>query len=1027
MNKQIDISIIIPVFKVEPYLSQCLNSILAQTIDNIEIICSYTESPDYSLGILKEYAKKDKRIHIVYRDDGGLGGARNYGLTFASGKYVLFIDSDDWIAHDACEKLFHIAETENADMVICAIQNYDDSTGQLPEEHWCHELPFPKELELKSFTHKDINPTDVVSENAPVSAWNKLYKRSFIEINKLRFPENLRYEDNPFYYKAFILAERICFTNERFYFYRINRKGSLQQSSSDDKSLFDIVPIMKLIWDVFNINNSQPLIDAFNKYMISEFAWRCIYMNFNKRLFLKIINETFPQQETKCLMENLKEELIKREMPVSLLEKDLLTMCMIAVIIPTYNNELTIKTCIDSVLCQSLGNIEIFVVNDCSTDKTAKILKSMKKQDERITVINLEHNRGPGYSRAHALKLINSEFVFFLDGDDLLASPYVLEILYDVCKRHNIHTAAGNMLCFYENNESTIYNGHYFNESCKMEYSQYVTHPTWGFTRFLFNYDLIILHNIEFPTTRYYEDPLFLTRYMSVAREFWAIPQDVYLYRSSTEAKPLTIQQYLDLFTNINEVLQNLKNISFELYYYEYRTFLNFTRNALDYLEDYTKHKPEIHNLVDIVFSSIDFSYCEGFLHKDEIYHNLSEFLGTEDTCPIVNESQESIRVQPLKRFLKSVLRPAFNLYRRAVQKAINPMLNEVCASINHELYTAIQNAQTELLHSIEETQLNAINPMLNDACASLNHELSTAIKNAQTELSNSIKETQLNALKDILKTQAELSVLMREMQEILASIAEKSSANTASLIEQSNANTASLVEQSKCHIENRIWHSEEFLIKKIRSDTFFTSHLLKKQFSTGVDANSKHSAVYTSVFYDDNRYASLQSGYEVLKYILCDFEINSIVDFGCGSGTWLYAAMALGVKDVIGVDGDYVDRSILLIDNNNFIPYNLEKSINLNRSFGLAISMEVAEHLCESSSNIFVDTLCTHSDKVLFSAAHPGQGGDNHINEQPFEYWSEKFIKRGYNYVNIRDEFTNNLKVEPWYRENMGLFIKND
>ena len=100
---------IVPVFQVEDYLDQCLNSIENQSIENIEIICSYTTSTDKSLAILKEHTKKDNRVKIVYRDDGGLGGARNYGLKFAKGEYVLFVDSDDWLESNMCEVLWNLA------------------------------------------------------------------------------------------------------------------------------------------------------------------------------------------------------------------------------------------------------------------------------------------------------------------------------------------------------------------------------------------------------------------------------------------------------------------------------------------------------------------------------------------------------------------------------------------------------------------------------------------------------------------------------------------------------------------------------------------------------------------------------------------------------------------------------------------------------------------------------------------------------------------------------------------------------
>jgi len=97
-----------------------------------------------------------------------------------------------------------------------------------------------------------------------------------------------------------------------------------------------------------------------------------------------------------------------------------------------------------------------------------------------------------------------------------------------------------------------------------------------------------------------------------------------------------------------------------------------------------------------------------------------------------------------------------------------------------------------------------------------------------------------------------------------------------------------------------------------------------------------------------------------------------------------------------------------------------------LNKKFDLAISMEVAEHLDESYADIFLDNICRHSDIVLFSAAHIGQGGDGHINEQPMTYWIEKFEKRDYKWIDIRHIYEKNYSIEDYYKENMGLYIKS-
>lgn len=165
----------------------------------------------------------------------------------------------------------------------------------------------------------------------------------------------------------------------------------------------------------------------------------------------------------------------------------------------------------------------------------------------------------------------------------------------------------------------------------------------------------------------------------------------------------------------------------------------------------------------------------------------------------------------------------------------------------------------------------------------------------------------------------------------------------------------------------------------------------------------------------------------EVVPEILNLINPKSVVDVGCGTGTWLKVFQDLGIKDILGIDGDYVDLSLLKIEKIFLSTFDLEKKMSLNRKFDLALSLEVAEHLSFESSDIFVKTLCDLSDTIIFSAAIPNQGGQNHINEQEPKYWIEKFEKEGFMLFDVlRPIFWDNPNVDSWYRQNMFLFTKN-
>ena len=164
----------------------------------------------------------------------------------------------------------------------------------------------------------------------------------------------------------------------------------------------------------------------------------------------------------------------------------------------------------------------------------------------------------------------------------------------------------------------------------------------------------------------------------------------------------------------------------------------------------------------------------------------------------------------------------------------------------------------------------------------------------------------------------------------------------------------------------------------------------------------------------------------QVLPVLFSIFKPKSILDVGCGLGNWIEVAKKMGVEEVVGVDGSYVNRTLLKIDDKEFIEKNLTKPFDLNTKFDLAICLEVAEHLPETSADTLIQSIVAHTDVVMFSAAIPGQGGQNHINEQWPTYWQELFQKYDYDMIDFfRPKIWNNTKIERWYRQNMFLVVK--
>lgn len=185
---------------------------------------------------------------------------------------------------------------------------------------------------------------------------------------------------------------------------------------------------------------------------------------------------------------------------------------------------------------------------------------------------------------------------------------------------------------------------------------------------------------------------------------------------------------------------------------------------------------------------------------------------------------------------------------------------------------------------------------------------------------------------------------------------------------------------------------------------------------------------VYTEEFYSSLYEGSLRSARAVIPHLLKIIQPASVIDVGCGLGTWLAVFKEQGIEHVLGVDGDYVDRSKLSVPEEYFLTADLTKPLSINRKFELAVSLEVAEHLPPECANQFVNSLCQLAPVILFSAALPYQGGTNHLNEQWPEYWRQKFLNKNFVMLDpLRPLLWYEDEVDWPYKQNLFLFVRAD
>lgn len=214
------ISVIVPIYNVENYLVKCIESIINQTYSNLEIILVDDGSPDNCHIICDEYAKRDSRIRVIHKKNGGLSDARNAGLDIATGEYIGFVDSDDYISLHFYQRLMNVMEISDSDIVECGIKKFKNTDKIYDIEN--------NKLDFITFNTYEAMEDLILNNILSVTVWNKLYKREIID--KLRFKVGKTNEDDFYTYLAFDNANKISKLDEELYYY-LQREDSIMGKS----------------------------------------------------------------------------------------------------------------------------------------------------------------------------------------------------------------------------------------------------------------------------------------------------------------------------------------------------------------------------------------------------------------------------------------------------------------------------------------------------------------------------------------------------------------------------------------------------------------------------------------------------------------------------------------------------------------------------------------------------------------------------------------------------------------------------
>lgn len=265
----IKVSVIVPVYNVENYLEECLNSIINQTLKEIEIICIDDGSDDGSLNILRKFEKIDDRINVFSQENSGLAATRNLGIKLSKGEYIYFIDGDDYLELEALDELYRISKRTDCDLIIFKLLNFYDETREKFKSSY-YEMSCLNNFKNKLFEYSEVGDKFC---NVAVSAPGKFFKKELI--SDIKFPVGLIFEDNLFFCEVILKSNKIYYYDKYLYNRRI-RKNSI--TTTPNIKFADSIIVMNRVIDLIKESGLYP----FYKKVLMEKKLRSSFSRFSQ-------------------------------------------------------------------------------------------------------------------------------------------------------------------------------------------------------------------------------------------------------------------------------------------------------------------------------------------------------------------------------------------------------------------------------------------------------------------------------------------------------------------------------------------------------------------------------------------------------------------------------------------------------------------------------------------------------------------------------------------------------------------------
>lgn len=497
------VSILVPIYNVSRYIRECMDSLVSQTLEDIEIICINDGSTDDSLELLNEYAENDSRVIVITKPNGGLPSARNAALNAARGEYVGFVDSDDYVSQSMFDVMYKTALDKKSEIVVCGAVPFPDEPA--PGE-WIKNVLSPRDIHYPRFTKELL----FEERGARPYVWRMLVKRSLIEKNKIRFEESIIIgEDQGFQLRIYPMARGVTFISDKLYFYRWWREGSIMNSGvyhDYSKRVFAHIALVDHIKDSWSESGDM---DSMRK----EFLEWSVDLIYDDLIKLSILERTDASKEicdiwNECLYWSCKGTFSAKhedmfDYTYSLYGREY-SEPEVTVVVTVNNNRYWFESCIKSILNQTKKDIEVICINNGTNDGSFALMHSVMRKDHRISLFNQDTKSD---MECWQLGLANSKgrYVIFIDSSDRLILNNALEI---ACSLMEDGTDA---VCF------NAYNN-YLVEPVGVKIDSFKEHNFNEFRKFLSIHQFIFRTSYVYPLVREIPDCSWFNEWMFMTK-----------------------------------------------------------------------------------------------------------------------------------------------------------------------------------------------------------------------------------------------------------------------------------------------------------------------------------------------------------------------------------------------------------------------------------------------------------------------------------------------------------------------------